>query len=124
SAVSAAQRPPPGAPALLQLAEQVDRELPGLGLLQLVERKRRVGRQPPSPAGPGVEERRGGESEQEDREIAEAPVGPVDVLEDEHRRPVAGDRFDEAPDREEQRLTVGDRALAVEPEQEGERAGP
>jgi nucleoid DNA-binding protein len=57
--------------AILQLPEQLDRELPGLGLLQLVERKRRVGRQPPSPAGPGVEERRAGQSEQQDRQIAE-----------------------------------------------------
>ena len=45
------------------------------------------------------------------------------VLEHQHRRPVTGNRFDEAPDREEQGLAIGDRAFAVEAEQDCEVAG-
>jgi hypothetical protein len=82
----------------------------------------------PPPQLGGVEELRAGEGEQQDREVAEprgqeldeveqAAVGPMDVLEDQHRRPVTGNGLDEASDREEQRLAVGNRALAVEPEQ-------
>jgi hypothetical protein len=42
----------------------------------------------------------------------------VDVLEDEHRRPVARHGLDEHANREEERLAVGDRALRVEAEQD------
>ena len=108
-------------------------ELSRLGLLQLVERKRSVGGQASSPAWPGIEQVGTGEGEQQDRQVAEprrkqldqveeASIGPVDVLENEHRRPVAGDGLDEDPYGEEQRLTVGDRALAVQPEHDREVA--
>src|SRR5207248_5130022 len=93
--------------AVLQLAEEMDRELSGLGLLQLIERKCRVSGQPPSPAGPGIEQVWARESEHEDRQVAEprgqqldqdrkSVVGPMHVFEHQHRRPVTGNRFDEA----------------------------
>src|SRR5438132_14404299 len=95
-------------------------KLARLGLLQLVQREGSVGGQPAAPAGSAVEELGAGEREQQDRKIAqpgaeeldqveEAAVSPVHVLEDQHRRLVTGDGLDKAPDREEERLAVGDR---------------
>src|SRR5436309_5416832 len=109
-------------------------KLTRLRLLELVERESRVGGEPASPAGSGVEEVRAGECEQQDRKVAQAgaeqldqveqaAVGPMHVLEDQHRRPVAGDGLDEHSHREEQRLAVGDRGLAIEPEQDREVVG-
>ena len=98
------------------------------------QRQRGVGRQPSAPRRTRVEQLGPREREQHDRQVAQprgqqldqveqAAVGPVDVLEDEQRRPVARDGLDEAPHREEQLLAVVDRAFGVEPEQDRQVAG-
>src|SRR5207249_4012024 len=103
-----------GAAAVLRRAEELGGKLARLRLLQLLERERRVGRQAAAPAGSGVEKLRAREGKQQDREVTEprgqqldevekAAIGPMHVLEDQHRRPVTGNGLDEPPDREEQR---------------------
>ena len=56
-------------------------------------------------------------------EIEQAFVAPMEVLEDEHRRPVGGDGLDEGADREEEALAVGDRARRVQSQENGEMLG-
>src|SRR5206468_10890265 len=81
-----------GALAVLWRAEEMGGKLTRLRLLELVERESRVGGEPASPAGSGVEEVRAGECEQQDRKVAQAgaeqldqveqaAVGPMHVLE-------------------------------------------
>ena len=53
-------------------------------------------------------------------QVEQAAVGPVDVLEHEHRRLLGGDRLDEAPHGEEQRLAVLGQHLRLEAENESE----
>jgi hypothetical protein len=55
-------------------------------------------------------------------QVEQAAIGPVDVLEDEQRRPVARDGLDEDAHREEELLAVVDGAFGVEPEQDREVA--
>ena len=50
-------------------------------------------------------------------------VGPVDVLEEEQRRTAHRQRLDEDARREEERLAIGDAALAVQPEKHRELRG-
>ncbi len=60
---------------------------------------------------------------QELDEVEQALVGPVDVLEDEHRRPFAGNGLDEGAHGEEERLTVRYRRLRIETEQDRQVLG-
>ena len=56
-------------------------------------------------------------------EIEEARIAPVEVFEDQQRRPLGGNALEKSADREEERLPVGDRLQAVEPEHDREVTG-
>ncbi len=96
-----------------------------------VERERRVCEQPAAPGGANVEKLGARERQHEDGEIAQSrreqldeveqsDVGPVEVLEDQHRRLICGDPFDEAPDRQEQAVAVGRGLRRIEAEDDPE----
>ncbi len=93
-----------------------------------LELQGRVRREPASPRRTVREELRPGERDQEHRhvpdarrehldEVEQAGVRPVDVLEEQHRRPPRGERLDEHAGGEEERLAIGRLAGAAEPDE-------
>ena len=104
------------------LAEEPQRELLGGLGAQRLEGDRGVRPEPAAPVGPGVDQVRTREREQQHRHVLEeraegldqveqAAVRPVDVLEDEDERLLRRQLLDQPPDGEEERAPVRDLAL-------------
>src|SRR5215211_1371645 len=105
----------------------------GVGRERL-ERERRVPEEPATPRRSRREQLRACKGEEQERDVLHARrerleqveqrvVRPVNVLEEQQRRLTAGERLDEYARREEERLAVGDGALAVEADQHRELRG-
>ncbi len=118
----------------LEPLEEQRRELPRVVSRQRIEWECRVGGKPTGPAGTLVQELRSGEREEEHRHVAnargerleqveQAGVGPVDVLEQEQRRPFRAQGLHEDARREEEGLAVRDVAVFAEPEEQREVRG-
>ena len=112
-------------------AEELGGELAARRVGERLERQGRVCRETAAPAGPLAEELGPRERQEQDRDVADtrgerleqieqARVGPVDVLVHEQCRRAHGERLDEDTCREEELLAVGDLAVFVEAQEDGE----
>ena len=118
----------------LEPGEQELRELPCVVAGEPIERERRIGGKAARPARALVQQLRPGEREEQHghvanargerlEEVEQARVRPVDVLEQEQRRPLCGQGLDEDARGEEQRLSVSDVSVLSETDEQGEVRG-
>jgi hypothetical protein len=113
------------------IGQPLSREPRRVGGVERGQLQRRMCKQAAAPIWSPVEQLGTGEREHQHGEVAktgrklldeveERDVGPVQVLEHEQRRVVRRHRLDEASDREEEALAVGDRAGRIEPKDDPE----
>ena len=114
---------------LLHLLQNLSRELPRVLFGQRLDGQSGVAGKAASPSRPPLEQFRASRREQQQRNVTDtrsqhfqqvehAVVGPVDVLEDEHRRPLRRKRLDHTARRVEKGLAVTDTALASQTDQQ------
>jgi len=118
-----------GAGRSLRTCEQPRGELPSRVGSEWVERQSDVTREPTAPRRTRREELRTRQRQQQQRhvlrarrerlqQVQQALVGPVDVLEEEQRRPAACECFDQDARGEKQRFPIRNALLSLQPDKD------